>query len=272
MKIQILQHAMRSHGRYESEVDFSDDGKSSVTSYTDSDLDSEGESDSSCEREYQNSRTPPRGRSPSRRPSYLPGDYSDNSDEEAPDQVIRHSSGSSCICCESRSIPSDSVQYGSSVRNSVPILMGSFPSLHSDTAYYFANSEGSNHFNNNNTMIRAPQSRLDDESVGETCVMRRPIMREYRGSNPILRGLDRPYHMDKELSERSHCERRRDRYREETERDDYERRRERPRYRRNSSSDSRWDFRNQNYSEESRSSGEIFSRFASALVASVSGG
>ncbi|TGO57964.1 hypothetical protein BCON_0060g00380 [Botryotinia convoluta] len=260
---------MRSHGRYGSKDDFSDDDSSSVTSYTDSDSDSEGESDSGSEREYQNSRTPPRGRSPSHRSSHLSSNYPDDSDEE--DQVIRNSSGSSCICCESRSIPSAPVQYGSFVRNSIPTPMELVPSPHSDTSYYFANSEGSNHSNRNNTMIRTPQSRLNDESVGEAWGMRRPIMGEYRGSNPILLELDRSYHMDRELSERYYYERRRDRYREETERDDYERRRERPRYRRNSSSDSRWDFRDQNYSEESRSSGGIFSRFASPLVASVSG-
>ncbi|KAF5877173.1 uncharacterized protein Bfra_001536 [Botrytis fragariae] len=264
---------MRSHGGYGSEDDFSDDDSSSVTSYTDYDSESEGESHSSSEREYQNSRTPPRGRSPSRRPRYLPSGYSDDSDEdEALDQIVRHSSGSSCTCCESRSIPSDSVQYGSSVRNPISIPMGLFPSPHSDTAYYFANSGGNNHSNHHNTMIRAPQSRSGDGSGGETRRTRRPVMGEYRESNPILRELDRSYRMDRELSERYHYERRRDRYREEIERDDHERRRERPRYRRNSSSDSRWDFRDQKYPEESRFSGGIFSRFASALFAAVSGG
>ncbi|KAK8902156.1 hypothetical protein QC760_009634 [Botrytis cinerea] len=241
---------MSRHLRYESEDDFSDDDSSSVTSYTDSGSDVEDESDSGSERQYRNSRTPLRGRSSSHRPRYLPSDYSDDSDqEEDPDQIIRHPSRSSCVCCEPRLVP-----------------------LHSDTAYYYASSEGSNHSNQNNTMIRAPQSRLGDESGGGAWGMRRPIMGEYTGPNLILRELDRQYYMDRELAERDDYERRLERDREEAERNYYERQMERHRYRRNSSSGSRDYHRDQDYPEEGRSSGGVFGRFASALVAAVSGG
>ncbi|TGO14474.1 hypothetical protein BTUL_0052g00110 [Botrytis tulipae] len=133
---------MRSHGRDGSEDDSSDGDSSSITSHIDSDSDSEGESDVGSEREYQCPTTLPRGRSPSPRYSYLPGDYSDDSDEEeAPDQDRRHLTGSSCTCRESRCIPSNSAQHGSSVRNSIPSPIGLSPSRHSDTAYYVANTE-----------------------------------------------------------------------------------------------------------------------------------
>lgn len=247
---------MSRHLRYESEDDFSDDDSSSVTSYTDSGSDVEDESDSGSERQYRNSRTPLRGRSSSHRPRYLPSDYSDDSDqEEDPDQIIRHPSRSSCVCCEPRYIPPAPVQCSSFVQNSIPTPNRLVP-LHSDTAYYYASSEGSNHSNQNNTMIRAPQSRLGDESGGGAWGMRRPIMGEYTGPNLILRELDRQYYMDRELAER----------------DDNERQMERHRYRRNSSSDSRDYHRDQDYPEEGRSSGGVFGRFASALVAAVSGG
>ncbi|KAM0161843.1 hypothetical protein ACHAQE_003940 [Botrytis cinerea] len=263
---------MSRHVLYESEDDFSDDDSSSVISYTDSVADVEDESDSGSERQYRNSRTPLRGRSSSHRPRYLPSDYSDDSDqEEDPDQIIRHPSRSSCVCCEPRYIPPAPVQCSSFVQNSIPTPNRLVP-LHSDTAYYYASSEGSNHSNQNNTMIRAPQSRLGDESGGGAWGMRRPIMGEYTGPNPILRELDRQYYMDRELAERDDYERRLERDREEAERNYYERQMERHRYRRNSSSDSRDYYRDQDYPEEGRSSGGVFGRFASALVAAVSGG
>jgi len=102
--------------------------------------------------------------------------------------------------------------------------------------------------------------------------MRRPIMGEYTGPNPILRELDRQYYMDRELAERDDYERRLERDREEAERNYYERQMESQRYRRNSSSGSRDYHRDQDYPEEGRSSGGVFGRFASALVAAVSGG
>ncbi|KAF7953475.1 uncharacterized protein EAE97_000874 [Botrytis byssoidea] len=199
---------MRSYRRFRSEDDFSDDDRSSVISYTDSDSESEVESDLGSERECQSSRTLPRGRSPSPRPSSLSGDYSDDlDDEEAPDQAIRYSSWSSCSCCECKYIPSNSVQYGYSVQNSIPVPMGLSPSPHSKTTYYSGNPQGSDRFNHNNIMIRGPRSRLNDGSGGQAWRMRRPTMGKYRGPNRILQDLDREYHMNTELEQRYHHER-----------------------------------------------------------------
>ncbi|THV46890.1 hypothetical protein BGAL_0352g00110 [Botrytis galanthina] len=267
---------MRSYRRYRSDDDFSDDDRSSIISYTDSDSESEVESHLGSEREFQISRTLPRGRSPSPRPSYLSGDYSDDLDEEeAPDQAIRHLTGSSCSCCESRYIPSNSAQYGSSVRNSRPVPMGLSPSPHSETAYYSGNPQGSDSFNHNNIMTRAPRSRLGHGSGGEAWRMRRPTMGKYRWPNRILQDLDREYHMNRELQERYHHERRWDREREATEGYHYERQREGRRYRRNSSSYSLGDFPDQNYSEERRSSNGIVrvaGKVASWMFSAISGG
>ncbi|KAF7929733.1 hypothetical protein BELL_0617g00070 [Botrytis elliptica] len=266
---------MRSYRRYRSEDDFSDD-ETSVISYTDSDSESEVESHLGSERECQISRTLPRGRSPSPQPSYLSGDYSDDLDEEeAPDQAIRPLSGSSCSCCESRYIPSNSAQYGSSVRNSIPVPMGLSPSHHSDTAYYSGNPEDSDSFNHYNIMKRAHRSRLGDGSGGEAWRMRRPTMGEYRGPNRIPQDLDRSYHMDRELQQRYHHGRPWDRERGATEGYHPERQREGRRYRRNSSSYSLGDLPDQNYSGERRSSNGIVraaGKVASWMFSAISGG